>query len=103
MFRSIRFKLIVPLVVGLGIIAVAIAVLMRFVHQRAVDQAALHEVQQAASALASIEAAEEERLSALLDVIERGRVAAEAFARGDRAALLAEAGRCCGGCATPTA
>ena len=63
MFRSIRFKLIVPLVVGLGVIALAIAVLMRFVHQRGVDQAALHEVQQVAAALDTIEAAEEDRLS----------------------------------------
>ncbi len=92
MLRSIRFKLIVPLVVGLALIAVATAVLMRFVHQRAVDQAALHEVQQAASALASIEAAEEDRLSALLDVIEQDDSLVEAFARGDRAALLADAG-----------
>jgi hypothetical protein len=90
--RSIRFKLIVPLVVGLALIAVATAVLMRFVHQRAVDQAALHEVQQAASALASIEAAEEDRLSALLDVIEQDDSLVEAFARGDREALLADAG-----------
>jgi hypothetical protein len=89
--RSIRFKLIVPLVAGLAIIAVAIAVLMRFVHQRAVEQAALHEVQQAASALASIEVAEEDRLSALLEVIEQDEVLLEAFARGDRAALQARA------------
>jgi hypothetical protein len=91
-FRSIRFKLIVPLVVGLGVIALAIAVLMRFVHQRAVDQAALHEVQQAAAALASIEAAEEDRLSALLDAIEQDESLDEAFARADRAVLLGEAG-----------
>jgi uncharacterized membrane protein affecting hemolysin expression len=91
-FRSIRFKLIVPLVAGLAIIAVAIAVLMRFVHQRTVDQAVLHEVQQAASALTSLEAAEEDRLSALLDVIEQDESLTAAFARGDRAALLAHAG-----------
>lgn len=92
MFRSIRVKLIVPLVLGLALIAVAIAVLMRFVHQRAVDQAALHEVQQAAAALAGIEASEEDRLSALLDVIEEDDSLTEAFARGDRAALQADAG-----------
>jgi hypothetical protein len=89
--RSIRFKLMVPLVAGLAIIAVAMAVLMRFVHQRAVEQAALHEVQQASSALAAIEAAEEDRLSALLDVIEQDESMTDAFARGDRATLLAEA------------
>jgi hypothetical protein len=90
--RSIRFKLIVPLVLGLALIALAIAVLMRFVHLRAVDQAALHEVQLAASALATMEVAEEDRLSALLDVIEEDDSLTEAFARGDRAALLADAG-----------
>lgn len=91
MLRSIRFKLIVPLVAGLALIAVAISVLMRFVHLRGVEQAALHEVQQAASALASIEADEQDRLSALLDVIEQDESMADAFARGDRVALLAEA------------
>ena len=91
MLRSIRFKLIVPLVAGLALIAVAISVLMRFVHLRGVEQAALHEVQQAASALASIEADEQDRLSALLDVIERDESMADAFVRGDRVALLAEA------------
>lgn len=91
MLRSIRFKLIVPLVAGLALIAVAIAVLMRFVHLRGVEQAALHEVQQAASALASIEADEEDRLSALLEIIEQDDSLADAFARGDRVALLAEA------------
>jgi hypothetical protein len=90
--RSIRVKIITPLVLGLALIAVAIAVLMRFVHQRGVEQAALHEVQQAASALASIESAEEDRLSALLDVIEQDESITAAFARHDRAALLAEAG-----------
>jgi hypothetical protein len=90
-FRSIRFKLIVPLVAGLAIIAVAIAVLMRFVHQRGVEQAALHEVQQAASVLAAIEVAEQDRLSGLLQVIERDQSLQGAFARGDRAAVLAEA------------
>jgi hypothetical protein len=90
--RSIRVKIIVPLVLGLALIAVAIAVLMRFVHQRGVEQAALHEVQQAASALASIEKAEEDRLSALLDVIEQDESLTDAFARKDRAALLAVAG-----------
>ncbi len=91
MLRSIRFKLIVPLVAGLAVIAVAIAVLMRFVHQRAVEQASLHEVQKAASALASIEVAEEDRLSALLEVIEQDELMLESFARGDRAALQARA------------
>ncbi len=92
MIRSIRAKLIAPLVAGLALIAVATAVLLRFVHQRSVDQAALHEVQQAAAALASIEAAEEDRLSALLDVLEQDDSLNEAFARKDRAALLADAG-----------
>jgi hypothetical protein len=89
--RSIRVKLIVPLVAGLALIAVAIAGLIWFVHQRGVDMAALHEVQLAASGLASLEAAEEDRLSALLDVIEEDDSLTEAFARGDREALLADA------------
>ena len=92
MFRSIRFKLIVPLVAGLAVIAVAIAVLMRFVHQRAVEQASLHQVQQAATTLATIQAAEEERLSALLTLVEADDSLMEALARGDRAALEADAG-----------
>lgn len=91
MFRSIRVKLIVPLVLGLALIAVAIAVLMRFVHQRGVEQAALHEVQQAASTLASIETSEEDWLAALLDVIQHDESLVDAFARRDRAGLLAEA------------
>jgi len=90
--RSIRLKLIVPLVAGLALIAVAIAVLMRFVHQRAVDQASLSEVQQASVALASIHAYEEERLSSLLTLMEEDDSLVEAFARGDRPALLADAG-----------
>jgi hypothetical protein len=90
--RSIRFKLIVPLVVGLVLISLAIAVLMRFVHHRAVDQAALHEVQLAATALASMEDSEESRLSSLLDVIEEDDSLKTAFRRRDRPALLASAG-----------
>jgi CBS domain-containing protein len=89
--RSIRFKLIVPLVAGLAVIAVAIAVLMRFVHQRAVDQASLHEVEQASVALTTIQASEEERLASLLALLEEDESLLEAFARGDRAALLADA------------
>jgi Double sensory domain of two-component sensor kinase len=90
--RSIRAKLIIPLVVGLTLIAVAIAVLMRFVHQRGVDQAALFEVQRASAALTGMVASEEDRLSALIDVIDEGSSLAESFTRGDRAALQAEAG-----------
>ncbi len=91
-FRSIRFKLIVPLVAGLALIALAIAVLMWFVHQRAVDQAALHEVQASSAALATMQGAEEDRLSALLDVIEADDALAADMARGDREALQAGAG-----------
>jgi hypothetical protein len=89
---SIRVKLIVPLVVGLALIAVAIAVLMRFVYDRGVSQGALHELEQSSRTLAQIEAEEESWLSALLDVIIENDSLAAAFKRRDRAALLAEAG-----------
>jgi hypothetical protein len=89
---SIRLKLILPLVIGLGLIAVATAVLMRFVHQMAVDQAAQHEVERAQAALRSQEVAELDRLSALLEALTGDESLAEALARRDRAGLLAEAG-----------
>jgi len=89
---SIRLKLILPLVTGLALIAVATAVLMRFVHQMAVDQSAQHEMEQAQSALRSQEASEIDRLSALLDTLTGDESLAAAMGRRDRAALLAEAG-----------
>jgi hypothetical protein len=89
---SIRLKLILPLVIGLGLIAVATAVLMRFVHQMAVDQAAQHSVEQAQAALRSQEVAEIDRLSALLEVLGGDESLADLLARRDRAGLLAEAG-----------
>ncbi len=89
---TIRLKLIAPLVTGLVLIAVATAVLMRFVHQMAVEQAAQHEVEQAQSALRAQEAAEIDRLSSLLDALASDDSLAAALERRDRAALLAEAG-----------
>jgi len=89
---SIRLKLILPLVIGLGLIAVATAVLMRFVHQKAVDQAAQHEVEQAQAALRSQEAAEIDRLSALAETLTGDESLGELLERRDRAGLLAEAG-----------
>ncbi|HET9553036.1 MAG TPA: cache domain-containing protein [Anaeromyxobacteraceae bacterium] len=91
MTASIRLKLIVPLVGGLALIAVSTAVLMRFVHQRAVDQAAEHEVEQASEALAAQEAQEIDRLTALLEALATDRALADALQRQDKAALLAEA------------
>jgi uncharacterized membrane protein len=89
---SIRLKLIVPLVLGLGLIAVATAVLMRFVHERAVDQAALHEIEHAAEALASQEESEQDRLLSLTEAIIGDDSLAALLARRDRAGLLADAG-----------
>lgn len=89
---SIRLKLILPLVLGLAVIAVATAVLMRFVHERAVDQAALHELEHAASALESQEASELDRLAALSEAIIGDESLGRLLARRDQAGLLAEAG-----------
>jgi hypothetical protein len=89
---SIRVKLIVPLVGGLVAIAVAIAVLMRFVYDRGVSQGALLELQQSAQALAQIEDQEESWLGGLAEVITENETLAEALRRQDRSALLAEAG-----------
>ncbi len=89
---SIRLKLILPLVLGLGVIAVATAVLMRFVHERAVDQAALHEVESGAAALESQEVSEQDRLAALAEAIAGDASLGRLLERRDRAGLLAEAG-----------
>jgi uncharacterized membrane protein len=89
---SIRLKLIVPLVVGLALIAVATAVLMRFVHERAMDQAALHEIAHAAEALAAQEESEKDRLAALAEAMVGDDSLAVLLDRRDKAGLLAEAG-----------
>ncbi|MBK9519191.1 MAG: HAMP domain-containing protein [Anaeromyxobacter sp.] len=89
---SIRLKLILPLVLGLGLIAVATAVLMRFVHERAVDLAALAELEHAAEALEAQEESEVDRLSALGEAIVGDESLAALLERRDRAGLLAEAG-----------
>jgi len=88
---SIRTKIMVALVVGLGLIALATAVLMRFVHDQGVDRASEAAVQQAAAAYGAREAAEVDRLSSLLEVLVKDESLAEAFGRLDREALLAEA------------
>lgn len=92
MRASIRLKLILPLVVGLGVIAVATAVLMRFVHERAVDQAAVHELEHAAAALETQEASEQDRLAALAEAIAGDASMARRLEQRDKAGLLAEAG-----------
>jgi histidine kinase family protein len=89
---SIRLKLILPLVLGLGLIAVATAVLMRFVHERTVDQAALHELENAAAALETQEASEQDRLAALAEAIAGDASLGLLLERRDKAGLLAEAG-----------
>lgn len=92
MRATIRLKLILPLVLGLAVIAVATAVLMRFVHERAVDQAALHELEHAAAALDSQEDSEQDRLAALAEAIGGDATLGRLLAQRDRAGLLAEAG-----------
>ncbi len=92
MRASIRLKLILPLVGGLGVIAVATAVLMRFVHERAVDQAAVHELEHAAAALETQEASELDRLAALAEAIAGDVALARRLEQRDKAGLLAEAG-----------
>ena len=89
---SIRSKLMVPLVLGLAGIAVATAILMGFVHEQAVDAAALREVERSAEALDAQEESELDRLGALSDALLASESLAEALGRRDRAALLAEAG-----------
>jgi len=88
---SIRLKLILPLVLGLALIAAATTVLMRFVHQMAVDQAAQHEVEQTQSALRAQERAEMDRLSSLLDALADDDTLARLLERRDRGGLLAVA------------
>lgn len=89
---SIRLKLILPLVLGLAVIALATAVLMRFVHERAVNQAALHELEHAAAALTMQGESELDRLEALAEAISGDASLARLLERRDRAGLLAEAG-----------
>lgn len=92
MRASIRLKLILPLVLGLGVIAVATAVLMRFVHERAVDQAAVHELEHAGAALETQEASELDRLGALAEAIAGDASLGRLLERRDKGGLLAEAG-----------
>jgi len=88
---SIRLKLIAALLLGLILIAGATAVLMRFVHERAVSLASQNEIVQASDSLAQLEAIEVDRMSALLEVIARSDHLAMEFEARDRAALLAGA------------
>ncbi len=88
---SIRLKLILPLVLGLGLIAVATAGLMRLVHERAIDQAALSELEHAAAALAAQEESEVDRLLALAEAISGDESLGRLLLRRDREGLLAEA------------
>lgn len=84
---SIRAKLIVALVAGLVLVAVATASLMRFVHERAVQRASLREVVGESFAFERSQAIEEERLAGFLDVLMTNGELARALAAGDRARL----------------
>lgn len=85
---TIRLKLVAALVAGLLGIALGTAVLMEFVHERAVHLAASHEVAIAAGALADVEALEVGHMSALLDVLVTSERLADRFEARDRAGLL---------------
>jgi hypothetical protein len=87
--NTIRLKLIGALVAGLVLIAGATAVLMHFVHERAVSAAAGHEIVAVAAALENVEQFERERMSALLEVIAADERLAARFEARDRAGLLA--------------
>jgi len=87
--HSIRLKLIAALVAGLALISGATAVLMNFVHERAIAVAAQREVAAAARALAEAETLELERMSALLEVILANDRLRARFEARDRAGLLA--------------
>ncbi len=88
MRNTIRLKLIAALVVGVVLIAGATSVLMHFVHERAIAASAQHEIATAAGALASVEALEVDRMSALLEVIAADEALAARFIARDRAGLL---------------
>lgn len=87
----IRLKLVAALVAGLAAIALATAVLMKFVHERAVGLAAEREVALGAAALADLQALEVDRMSALLEAIVANERFAARFAARDREGLLAQA------------
>jgi hypothetical protein len=86
---TIRLKLLGALVAGLVLISGATALLMHFVHERAIQTAARQQVATAAAALASVEALERDRMSALLEVIVANAELRRRFAARDREGLLA--------------
>ena len=91
MWATIRLKLIAALLAGLAVIAAVTAVLLRFVHERAIEVAARAEVEEAARLLEQHQARDTERLAAVLDALSADDRLAAAFEARDRAALLAAA------------
>lgn len=89
MRATIRLKLIAALVAGLAAIAAATAVLMKFVHERAIALAAEQVVAAASTALGDLSALEISHMSGLLDALLEDERLADAFEAGDRARLLA--------------
>ncbi|HUL59414.1 MAG TPA: cache domain-containing protein [Anaeromyxobacteraceae bacterium] len=88
---TIRLKLIAALLAGLALIAAVTAVLLRFVHERAIEVAAGAEVEEAARLLEQYQARDAERLAAVLDALSADDRYVAAFEARDRAALLAAA------------
>jgi hypothetical protein len=88
---SIRSKLIMALVAGLVLVAVATAYLMRFVHERAVHHASVRDITGESFAFDRAQAIEEERLAGFLDLITTNTELARLFAAGDRKGLQAAA------------
>ena len=88
---SIRSKLILALVAGLVLVAVATASLMGYVHERAVARASHREMVSESFGFTRAQALEEERLAGFLDLIMANEGIARRFAARDRDGLLAEA------------
>lgn len=88
---SIRAKLILALVAGLVLVAVATASLMGYVHERAVARASQREMIAESFGFARAQALEEERLAGFLDLIQGNEQIARRFAARDREGLRAVA------------
>jgi hypothetical protein len=88
---SIRLKVFAALVAGLVGVAGATALLMRFVHGRAIELATAQELEGASRALAHEEEQELERLSSVVDVILADERLGRLLEARDRGGLLAAA------------
>jgi HAMP domain-containing protein len=89
---SIRAKLTVAIAASMITLAVATGVLVRVAEQRAVRVAAEQAIAGAGASFAALERADVEKLDATLRALSTDEALVEAFARRDRARLLATAG-----------